>query len=128
MADLTDNPHAKEAAARWPEQYAESNRRLAKLSKDEQQRIFDAHGIIASKLADEFNSGSAVDSSQVQELIGEHYRWICNFWTPGQAAYVGLGEMYVADERFAANYDKFATGLADFMRQAMRQYAFAQLG
>ena len=33
-----------------------------------------------------------------------------------------------ADERFAANYDRYADGLAEFMRQAMRHFAFARLG
>ena len=30
----------------------------------------------------------------------------------------GLGEMYVADERFAANYDSVAPGLAAYIRDA----------
>jgi hypothetical protein len=128
MSDIIENQHAAEAQERWPDQFAESNRRLAKLTKDEQQRIFDAHSVIAQALAAAKTSGFAVDSAEVQELIGQHYRWICNFWTPTGSAYVGLGDMYVADERFAANYNKFAVGLADFMRLAMHHYAGAQLG
>jgi hypothetical protein len=31
--------------------------------------------------------------------------------------------MYVDDERFRANYDKVATGLAEFQRDAMAVYA-----
>jgi hypothetical protein len=54
--------------------------------------------------------------------IDWHYRSICKFWTPNAAAYTGLGRMYVDDERFRPNYDKVATGLAEFQRDAMAVY------
>ncbi len=34
----------------------------------------------------------------------------------------GLGEMYVADERFRANYDKIALGCTEFLRDAINVY------
>jgi hypothetical protein len=34
----------------------------------------------------------------------------------------GLGNMYVEDERFTANIDKFRPGLAQFMKEAMNIY------
>ncbi|MDR1538120.1 MAG: TipAS antibiotic-recognition domain-containing protein [Clostridiales bacterium] len=34
----------------------------------------------------------------------------------------GLGEMYVADERFRANYDKIAPGCTEFLRDAISIY------
>ena len=40
--------------------------------------------------------------------------------------YRGLGDMYVADPRFAAYYEKYAPGLAQFMRDAMHAYCDAQ--
>jgi len=33
-----------------------------------------------------------------------------------------LGEMYVADERFRANYDRIAPGCAEFLRDAINLY------
>ena len=45
------------------------------------------------------------------------------FWTPNKAAYIGLGEMYVTDERFTAFYDKIAPGLASFMKHSMTIWA-----
>ena len=38
-------------------------------------------------------------------------------------AFAGLGQMYVDDERFTKNIDKFGEGLAVFMRDAMGIYA-----
>jgi hypothetical protein len=34
----------------------------------------------------------------------------------------GLGDLYVADERFTANNDRHGPGLAQFMRDAMHIY------
>jgi hypothetical protein len=35
---------------------------------------------------------------------------------------MGLGEMYVADERFKAYYDKITPGCANFLRDAISFY------
>jgi MerR family transcriptional regulator, thiopeptide resistance regulator len=46
-----------------------------------------------------------------------------------KAYVIGLGEMYVADERFGANYATAAGGTAgaEFVRDALRVYADAHL-
>ena len=73
-------------------------------------------------------SGVAPDSAPAQELAARHVAWLAGIpGTPGSgsggppAAYLlGLGEMYVADERFAANYGGVAG--ATFVRDALRVY------
>jgi hypothetical protein len=35
---------------------------------------------------------------------------------------MGLGEMYVADERFSANYEKLGAGCTEFLRDAINVY------
>ena len=121
------NPYAAEAQQRWPEQVAESNRRLARLSADEQRELFVRGDQIAQALAVAMTSGATAEADAVQELIAQHFDWICQFWMPSRDAYVGLGEMYVADERFKARYEQIATGLAEFLKDAMRLYANAHL-
>jgi DNA-binding transcriptional MerR regulator len=78
-------------------------------------------------------SGIAPDSGDAQELARRHVEWLTGIpGTPAAASatgrnanikgYVtGLGEMYVADPRFAANYGG-ETGAA-FVRDALRIYA-----
>ena len=62
------------------------------------------------------------------ELVGpDDGAWICVFWTPNRAAYRGLGDMYVQDPRFEANYAKYGEGVAAFLRHAIRIYADANL-
>ncbi len=72
--------------------------------------------------------GSAPDSEEAQALAARHVAWLAAIpGTPGSgsggppAAYLlGLGEMYVADERFAANYG--AEAGATLVRDALRAY------
>lgn len=59
----------------------------------------------------------------VQEAVSRHHAWVSLFWVPGREAYKGLGDMYVADPRFAANYEKVAEGLAGFTRDAIAVWA-----
>ncbi|WP_346927767.1 MerR family transcriptional regulator [uncultured Arthrobacter sp.] len=78
-------------------------------------------------------SGAAPDSAEAQELARRHVEWLAGI--PGTPAsdpggdvkgYVaGLGEMYVADPRFAANYGGEAG--AAFVRDALRIYAAEHL-
>jgi DNA-binding transcriptional MerR regulator len=71
---------------------------------------------------------------EAQTLAQRQYDWLAGVpGTPGSSSggpmkeyFVGLGEMYVADERFAANYG--GTAGAAFVRDAMAAYAAAHLG
>ncbi|HEV2779199.1 MAG TPA: MerR family transcriptional regulator [Actinophytocola sp.] len=73
------------------------------------------------------DAGKAPDDPSVLDAIDGHYRWICQFWTPNRASYAGLGNLYVDDERFRANFDRTDPRLAEFMRDAMAAYAAARL-
>ncbi|MCU1531812.1 MAG: MerR family transcriptional regulator [Arthrobacter sp.] len=74
-------------------------------------------------------SGDPADSARAQELARRQVEWLTGIpGTPAAApggdvrGYVtGLGEMYVADPRFAANYGGEAG--AAFVRDALRIYA-----
>ncbi|MFM7029451.1 MAG: TipAS antibiotic-recognition domain-containing protein [Micrococcales bacterium] len=125
--DMTQNPYANEAQQRWPDNFAQSQQRMAKLTLQEQRAIFAQHGEIAVSLTALMLAGVSPTESAVQEQIGNHYRWICNFWTPDLAAYVALGQMYVDDERFAATYNAFGDGLAEFIRRGILHYAASNL-
>jgi len=77
-------------------------------------------------------SGAAPDSPAAQEVAARHVSWLAAIpGTPaadggdGLKAYVlGLGELYVADPRFAANYGG-AAGAA-FVRDALRVFVEGQ--
>jgi MerR family transcriptional regulator, thiopeptide resistance regulator len=81
-------------------------------------------------------AGIAPDSATAQGLAARHVAWLAAIpgtpaSTPGcdvKSYVIGLGEMYVADPRFGANYatDEGDQG-AIFVRDALRIYAVANL-
>ena len=122
-----ENKFAYEAEQRWPDNFAQSEARLSKLSPSQRGDLIEAGNEITRQLAELFKSEAAADSPKVQEKIDRHYNWVCNFWTPQRESYIGLGEMYVADARFTAHYNEFAVGLATFIRDAILHYATSNL-
>lgn len=127
MAQPT-NPHDQEAESRWPEQYRESQQNWNSWSEAEQKALLLKSEAITEAIADLYLRGLGCDAEQVQQQIDSHYKWICNFWKPDAKSYSGLGELYVADPRFAANYEKYAQGLSAFMSAAMNVFANRELG
>ena len=67
--------------------------------------------------------GTDPASEEAQAAIGDWYTFLNKIGNYSLEAFAGLGEMYVADERFTKNIDKFGEGLAVFMRDAMKVYA-----
>jgi hypothetical protein len=121
-----ENPYAEEAKQRWghTDAWKQSQERVKKMSKEDFAKI----GEETDALMKRITAVSDRDPSdpEVLELIGEHYNSLRHFYEPNPKKYRGLADMYVADERFAAYYDKYKPGLAVFMRDAMHAYCDAQ--
>lgn len=63
------------------------------------------------------------DNKKVQESIHQFREHISkNFYDCTPEIFRGLGELYVNDERFTANIDKYKTGLSKFLREAINAY------
>ena len=122
------NPYADEAKQRWgdTEAYKQSQERVAKLSTEEMKKIHAAGEALMRKIASAAEAGKDPADPTVQELIAQHYDGLRTFYEPNLQLYRGLADMYVADERFGAYYDKFRLGLAIFLRDAMHAYCNAQ--
>jgi DNA-binding transcriptional MerR regulator len=117
--------YEKEAERKYdPALVAESQRRVRSMSKDQWKRVQEEGDEITRLLASLM--GTDPSSLPVQEAIGRHYRYLHNFYTPNPVMYRGLGDTYVTDSRFRAYYDKFAPGLADFMKQAIDAFCDRQ--
>ena len=124
-----------EVETRWgANAYARSDAWWRGMSSDEkigwQQRAAElARAWIAAA-----ESGVESDSPSALALAERHVRWLASVpGTPSGAnmrAYVtGLGDMYVADPRFGANYATAAGGSAgaEFVRAALHAYAEREL-
>ncbi|MFC7450462.1 MerR family transcriptional regulator [Rhodococcus daqingensis] len=120
--------HKDEVIERWGEQAYEAGDRWWRGQTDEQRRDWQAAlARLNSDWIDAEASGSAPDGERAQELARRHIEWLGGIpGTPGHGAppvkeyILGLGEMYVADERFAANYG--GTRGAEFVRDALTVY------
>ena len=89
-------------------------------ASDSEARTRSADRGIHSKAA--FDTGDPA-GELAQEACDLHRQWLCIFYPKYSKEYhKGLGEMYVADERFRANYDKLAPGCAKFLRDAINHY------
>ena len=69
------------------------------------------------------NSGMSADSDEEQALVTKLQEHItANYYTCTDEILAGLGKMYVADERFKKNIDKYGEGTAEFASEAITVY------
>ena len=68
-------------------------------------------------------SGASADSTEAQALVAKLQAHITkNYYTCTDEILAGLGKMYVADERFKKNIDKYSKGTAEFAAGAIEVY------
>ena len=67
--------------------------------------------------------GASADSAEAQALVAKLQAHItANYYTCTDEILAGLGKMYVADERFKKNIDKYGEGTAEFAAEGIRIY------
>ena len=68
-------------------------------------------------------SGNTPDSKAAKALAEKLQKHITdNFYTCTNEILLGLGQMYVCDERFTQNIDKHGVGTAEFVNKAIIEY------
>ncbi len=114
--------YAKEAKERWghTEAYRQSQERTKNWTKEDYKKLAENADKWMNNFALTMKHGPK--SKIVQDLIAEHYNNLRTFYEPNLKMYRGLADMYVADPRFTAYYEKYAQGLAIFMKEAMYEY------
>ncbi|WP_432361965.1 MerR family transcriptional regulator [Sporosarcina sp. UB5] len=116
--DFSSNPYEQEARDRWGDEAVDkANKNVAQFGEEEQQEM----NRIYSSLAALRSTDPA--SAEAQAAIANWYTFLNKIGHYSLEAFAGLGEMYVADERFTKNIDQFGEGLAVFMRDAMKIYS-----
>ena len=74
------------------------------------------------KLKKAFATGNP-SGELAHEACDLHRQWLCVFYPKYSKEYhKGLGEMYVADERFKAHYERIIPGCAEFFSDAIKSY------
>ena len=66
---------------------------------------------------------ASADSDEAQALVAKLQAHITeNYYTCTDEILAGLGQMYVADERFKKNIDQYGEGTAEFAAEGIRIY------
>ena len=114
-----------EVKARWGETqaYAEFRDKTKDYSKERFANINTGLEYIFRDFAKLLQSGVEPDSPEAQALVEKLQGYITeHYYTCTVEILAGLGQMYVADERFKENIDKYADGTAKFVSKAINYY------
>lgn len=115
--------YRKEAKAKWPKAYAESEKKMANYTKEDYGKIKMEQEEHRNKVAALLEIKQPSDP-EVQKLMEENFNYINEkFYTCTPEIFRNLGQMYVDDDRFRLYYDNVKPGLAAFFRDAMKIYA-----
>lgn len=116
-----------EVIERWGEQaYEQGDRWWRSLSESDKKDFQQRQADIAADFGRAHAAGKDPGSDEVQNITQRQYDWLTfasQGSRPGAEYFTGLGQMYVDDPRFTANYDKHGEGTAAFIRDAMKVYA-----
>lgn len=122
--------HRDEVTERWgADAYAAGDAWWRSMSADERRAWQGRVAELAADWADAASRGVDPASDEAQALAQRQYEWLSGMpgtpqtpqGRPTREYLTGLAEMYVADDRFAANYG--GTAGATFVRDAIRVFA-----
>lgn len=103
--------------------YLEYKKKTANYTRDKWQQINDGLNDVFVKFAECMKNGNTADLDDAQALVKELQNYITeNYYTCTTEILAGLGQMYVADERFKTNIDKNGDGTAEFVSKAIENY------
>ena len=114
-----------EARSRWgtTDAYREHEQKTKNYTKEKWTEANDGMMAIFAEFALCNNSGASANSAEAQELVSKLQAHItANYYTCTDEILAGLGKMYVADERFKKNIDKYGEGIAEFASEAIAVY------
>ena len=117
--------YRKEARERWGsnDAYREHEEKTKHYTQEKWAEANDGMMAIFAEFASCKGSGASADSAEAQALVAKLQAHItANYYTCTDEILSVLGKMYVADERFKKNIDKYGEGTAEFAAEGIRIY------
>ena len=103
--------------------YREHEQKTKNYTKEKWAEANDGLMVIFAEFAACKDSGASVDSAEARALVAKLQAHITeNYYTCTDEILAGLGKMYVADERFKKNIDKYGDGTAEFASKAITAF------
>ena len=120
-----DNNYKTEVRERYgnTDAYCEHEQKTKNYTKEKWAEANDGLMAIFAEFAACKQNGAETDSNEAQALVAKLQAHITeNYYTCIDEVLAGLGKMYVADERFKNNIDKYGEGTAEFATDAIEVY------
>ena len=117
--------YSTETRERWGniDAYREHEQKTKNYTKEKWAEANDGMMAIFAEFAACKQNGAEADSNETQALVAKLQAHITeNYYTCTDEILAGLGKMYVADERFKKNIDKYGEGTAEFTAEGIRIY------
>lgn len=114
-----------EAKEKWgnTDAYKEHSEKTKNYSAEKWNGLAEGMNGILAEFAVCMKNNKTPDSAEAQELVKSLQNHITeNYYLCTNDILAGLGQMYVADERFKNNIDKHAEGTAQFISDAIKTY------
>ena len=103
--------------------YREHEQKTKNYTKEKWTEANNGLMAIFAEFAECKDSGASADSAEAQALVAKLQAHItANYYTCTDEILAGLGKMYVADERFRKNIDKYGEGTAEFAAEGIKIY------
>ena len=121
---MKDN-YSNEVRERWgdTDAYRGHKDKTKNYTKEKWTEANDGLMAIFAEFAAYKDSGASADSDEALALVAKLQAHItANYYTCTDEILAGLGKMYVADERFKKNIDKYGEGTAEFAAEGIRIY------
>ena len=117
--------YENEARERWgnTDAYREHEQKTMNYTKEMWAEANDGLMSIFAEFSVLKTGGATADSAEAQALVVKLQAHItANYYTCTDEILAGLGKMYVADERFKRNIDKYGEGAAEFVEDAIKAF------
>ena len=112
----------EEVCKRWGDTaaYREHEQKTKNYTKEKWAEANDGLMKVFAEFAACKESGASANSAKAQALVSKLQAHItANYYTCTEEILAGLGKMYVADERFKKNIDKYGDGTAELAAEAI---------
>ena len=122
-----EKKYGKEIRGKYGDEMVDaSNDKMKNMTKKQYENMENVQAEFEQTLKLAFETKNP-KSELAQKTCELHKQWLSFFYDKYSKEYhKNLGEMYVADERFRANYDKIAPGCTEFLRDAIHVFCEKQ--
>jgi DNA-binding transcriptional MerR regulator len=120
--DFDPSQYEEETRERWghTDAYRESARRAAGYGESEFVQIRAEADAVVADFAGLLAAGQPARGAEARAVAERHRRHMTRwFYDVSPQMHRNLAEMYIADERFAASYERVAPGLAQYVHDAV---------